>query len=233
MLLAIGEYDRLNGGRLTSTQKVDLADAIVERGSAKAITAGWMREWLRLNLEAQVSERYASGLTRVIKALPPPARAPLDLVVLGFRAEAQRSATRLFELTQFEHEEVARTLLMFYLMPRGYAEARLGAGRGDIVIPEPSAVIETKLVRGRDDPHVGASQLADYLEAESRPGIRPDGFLLLIVRDQLPPYASQLGPSLTVRNWPMQVIWIVIPTEGPSTKGRRIARAMRRAESPP
>ncbi len=194
----------------------------------RRVSAERTAKWLDARLgDASPPKAYAAGLVRAIKALPAPRRESVDLLLLGFKAEAQRSARKLFELTKFSSEEVARTLLLFYVLPRGYAEARLGAGQGDIVIPEPRTVIETKIVRVEDDIITGLSQVADYLTAEASPGVHPKGFLVLICTDEVPPYAARYGEEQTIRGWRVPILWLVIPTEAPSRKGKRLAKAAR------
>lgn len=64
-------------------------------------------------------------------------------------------------------EELCRTLLQSYLIPRGFREAHMGGGRSDLIYPDYDSIIETKIWRGRQAFEDGIVEILEYLKSQN------------------------------------------------------------------
>lgn len=90
-------------------------------------------------------------------------------VVLDYRQFAIGNLSRQFGGDTRGHENELRNSLHTYLPTHGFKEAQSGRGNTDIVIPDPSggpnpdAIIETKVWKGKSDYEDGLTELEAYI----------------------------------------------------------------------
>lgn len=225
VLLAIGLWDSGNGQLLDVRARAALADLLADAPTA-AITQARIRSLLRDVGSTHPSGDYVRGLTASLVRTTRERRPALELVLEAFRLEARRSAGALFQLDRFRHEEVGRTLILFFLKQRSYPEARSGRGRVDLVLVEPLAVIEAKVAPSATEVAAGIEQLADYMRSESRLNRSAEGYLVIFTKDARPTWWTRFGDRAKVNGREVRVIWVDIPTIAPSkltkTRGQRM-----------
>jgi hypothetical protein len=214
-LLTIGNWDASHGRILDAQARASLADKITQLSGTTKVSQAVLRVHLEKAV-GRVSTEYVRGLAKALASVASAQRPDLEQILQAFRLEARRSAGPIFRLDDFRHEEVGRTLILFFLKQRSYPEARIGAGRVDLVLVKPHAVIEVKIEASRPEVASGVRQLADYLCSESGLDDPAIGYLVLFVRDTKPSWWKQFGSSAVVDGRSIRIIWVEIPTKAPS-----------------
>jgi hypothetical protein len=218
-LIAIGLWDSSHGRLLDVQARAALADRLSQTPRDKLTQRALRSAIDHAAGKVGVNAQYVRGLAKSLAAVAAKQRPGLEVVLQAFRLEARRSAGPIFRLDQFRHEEVGRTLILFFLKQRSYPEARSGAGRVDLVLVEPLAVIEVKVVPTSSEVASGLEQLADYMESESRLDDSAEGYFVVFSKDKRPVWWKTFGDGAVVNGRSIKIIWVEIPTKAPSKLG--------------
>lgn len=215
-LIAIGVWDSSHGRLLDVQARAALADKLSQTPNDKLTQTALRLAVNQVGGRGRVNAEYVRGLAKVLATVAAAQRPALEVVLEAFRLEARRSAGPIFRLDGFTHEEVGRTLILFFLKQRSYPEARSGAGRVDLVLVEPLAVIEVKVVPTSNEVASGVKQLADYMRSESRLEDSAEGHLVVFTKDVRPVWWKRFGEATVVDGRAIRILWVEIPTKAPS-----------------
>lgn len=216
ILITLGTWDSAHGRLMDVQARVALADRLSQLSDGK-ITQVALRSAIRQIVgRGRANNDYVRGLAKSLAGVAATHRPALELILEAFRLEARRSAGPLFRLDGFRHEEIGRTLILFFLKQRSYPEARSGAGRVDLVLVGPLAVIEVKIIPTEAEVSSGIDQLAEYMRSESRLGDSAEGYLVLFTKDVRPPWWRRHGVRAESQGRVVKIIWVEIPATPPS-----------------
>jgi len=86
--------------------------------------------------------------------------------IMMFKDYIEGTAYEVFRVADTPNEELCRTLLQTFLIPRGFREAHMAGGRCDLIYPEHNIIIETKIWRGEKYFEDGILELKEYLKSQ-------------------------------------------------------------------
>jgi hypothetical protein len=152
----------------------------------------------------------------------------LRQVLLDYRQFAIRNLSAQFGGKTRGREEELRNNLLTYLPVRGYAEARTGKGRTDILIPPIEAIIEVKVWTDPSTYKDGMEELARYVHAEEP---KEATMMLFGDREPLPSILSDhlqaVAEEISMEGLLVPVVVIPFEVEAPS-KAALLARRRNR-----
>lgn len=85
--------------------------------------------------------------------------------IIEFKRFIESNGYEVFQTNPLK-EELCRTLLQSYLIPRGFREAHMGGGRSDLTYPDYDTIIETKIWRGQQSFEDGIVEILEYLKSQ-------------------------------------------------------------------
>jgi hypothetical protein len=226
---AMWELEATFGLGLTVPEQVAVARDLGTR-DASMVTSSAVAAAFRSRGLKPPSKRYTDALVSRVGTLAP--RRSLTDVLVSYRARAIRDLSRQFgDRKATGHEDELRRNLLTYLPERGYVEAHTGRGQTDILLPNPTRIIECKVWTTVGVYEDGMTELERYIETEGAEGA---WMVVFGDREPLPSIISDhtkaIAEERTLAGIVVPVVVVPFEVDQPSRAGvnaRRRARAGR------
>lgn len=203
-----------HGLELSVPDQVSIAQALASMQADSLTRAAVVAAFQACGLETP-SKSYSDALMARIRALAP--RPSLVNVLLAYRTFAIRDLSGQFGGRTTGREEELRNNLLTFLPERGYAEARTGRGRTDILMPSPKRIIEVKVWTSMLKYEDGLVELERYILTE-----KAEAAFMVVFGDRVPlpsivgDYRTATAEQRTLEGVVVPVIVVPFEVDQPS-----------------
>jgi hypothetical protein len=226
---ALWDAGKQFGVRLEVRQQVAIARSISRRRREDVSTSDVSDAFAEVGL-ARPSKAFAETVLSLITD-EIDTKTLLD-VLLDYRQFAIEALSPQFGGRTQGKEEELRNNLRTYLPERGYAEARAGRGRTDILLPPPEdAIIEVKVWTSMQYYEDGLVELGRYIHTQSP----KQAFMVVFCdREPLPSFVSDHAQTIaekrSLEGLVVPVVVVAFEVDAPSKAARAERRRTRRGE---
>jgi hypothetical protein len=224
---ALWEAGRAYGRRLEVAEQVAVTRVLARGGRHQVTTEEVKGAFAEAGL-LRPSSAFAKDVVSRLGKLPSPRRS-LRQVLLDYRRFAVDALSAQFGGRTTGNEEGLRNNLLTYLPQHGYAEARTGRGRTDVLIPPPTdAIIEVKIWTTAGAYRDGLEELGRYI-LTTQP---KEAFMVVFGdREPLPSVIASHGQAIAeeveLEGVVVPVIVVAFEVDAPSKAARETRRRTR------